>query len=602
MRALPFLALFLLLSFQFAYLDPPIKEVADYNNALAPSLMHFNVNYGGVPETTPSFDNPVGFYDVEILGAMPSVSGVVSSNHPPVILWAWGENHGSSFQKTVPGDPHCSDTTVDRVVGEPVPLDFTATFQAGPKVMETDLLSGGFANPALDPFSSGDLKLPPYFDETANRTLFPTLNVTVYGEVGFPVVDTWLFDDYKCVPSCGKSGCTESCSCQTRTETDHSTISASAAANRSFTLGGGNVSSFLALPALGEQADLHPAAVLFTFTDLEMYKYYVLADGKLLNSSYQYSFNVSQDAYGARHIVAVPWNATGPQADDADLPGLSGIGNSMAWAVNQTFETPLPLFGWNETYGFVDALELNYSGRLGKSEFEFRLYDWFHDAHSDFENITTRRPVSLVLSETREGNYTERIMVMLVDRLGNRLAGQEVEVSIDGAPWRTFMTNASGEAGDSATLAPGSHALGAVFNGSDAYTSASDQVSAYFASPSALNLDAFGSILALLAVFAGIAYAASGRVPGAGFIAGAKRLLGFLPAGKLAKPRFRNNMVNLGSVGFGNETGKGEEKSATEGGTGNAAGEEKTDKQKDAVKPVEGKQDAGERFKGDARG
>lgn len=594
MRAL---LLFMLVSFSlfsFAYLDPPIKEVADYNNALAPSLMHFKENYGGVHETPVSFDNPVAFYDVEVLDALPSVNGTVSSNHPPTVLWAWGERHGDSFHKVVPGDPRCADTVIDRNVGQPEPKKFTATFEAGPKTEEVSLWSGGFVNPGPDPFSSGELELAPYFDEPSNKTLFPFLKITVYGEVEYPVVDKYVFTDYVCRVVCSEGSCAESCSCEPRSETHYSSIKISASSTKSFLLEGGNVSSFLAMPVLKEQTDFEPKALLFTFSNRRIYKYYLVVDEKLMNASYGDSFNVTQDPYGARHIGIVEGNFTGPQTGDSDLPAVSGENNTMQWLRNQSFETPTPLVKANETFSYVNVFMHNYSGLLGKREFEFRFYDCFHDAHPHYENITTRRPVSLVLSTNRKDNTTEEVSIRLADRFGNRMGGQEVEIKIDGTPWRTLMTNASGEAQEDATLAAGSHAIDAKFKGSESYMTASDSQSVYFSSEFAVKLDAFGPLLVLLALFAGISYASTGRVPGTGFLTGAWRLFAFMPAARMVKPKMKNATMHFGGVGFGTVTGEGGGESTTGAAgaaeAGTVATAEKAERQKAAVKPMETKQ------------
>jgi hypothetical protein len=594
MRALLLFALLFLSLFSFAYLDPPIKEVTDFNNALAPSLMHFKNNYGGVPESAPSFDNPVAFYDVEVLDALPSVDGMVSSNHPPAVLWAWGERHGDSFHKVVPGDPRCSDTVVDRDVGEPEPKKFNAMFETGSKVKEVNLWSGGFINPGPNPFSSKELELAPYFDKPANKTLFPFLKVTVYGEVEYPVVDKWMFSDYVCRVVCSEGSCAESCSCEPRSETHYSSIKISASSTKSFLLEGGNVSSFLAMPVLKEQTDFEPKALLFTFSNRRIYKYYLVVDGKLMNASYGDSFSVTQDPYGARHIGIVEGNFTGPQTGDPDLPALSGENNTMQWLRNQSFETPVPLVEANETFSYVHVFMHNYSGLLGKRKFEFRFYDCFHDAHPHYENITTRRPVSLVLSTVRKDNTTEEITVRLADRFGNRIPGQAVEVRIDGALWRTFVTDASGEAQEDATLGTGSHAIDAKFRGSESYMTASDSQSLYYSSGFALKLDAFGPLLVLLALFSGVAYASTGRVPGTGFLTGAWRLFAFMPATKLVKPKMKNNTMHFGGVGVGTVTGEGGGGNAPEAATATEAGTmvvaEEAERQKAAVKPMENKQ------------
>lgn len=75
------------------YADPPHAEVARHNDQLGPLLQGIRVPIGG---TRPP-SHPLRFFSIDVHAVYPSVDGMVSSNHPPRVLWGWSYDAQTDF-------------------------------------------------------------------------------------------------------------------------------------------------------------------------------------------------------------------------------------------------------------------------------------------------------------------------------------------------------------------------------------------------------------------------------------------------------------------------------------------------------------------------
>jgi len=476
------------------YIDAPIDGVSAYNSRLAPLLMHFTGNLGGVNEGEPSVFDPVIFADVKLLAALPSVDSRISSSHPPSFLWAWGERHSDEEFAEFVGDPRCSPDTVRLISTSEPYADFTVSFVLPNNKSKTQ---NAGANPIPVPFTRQELDSSKP-GKLANRSAEPMLlNATISGKVYFPYLKSATYHSYVCWWECDDEGnCHEVCGCVSSYVSEEIVFERALSDTKQFEVENGNVSLFLLHPILREQLHDSSFASVAAFSKRLPHKLYFRLDGKAYNAGYTHFFNISTDNYGAQHVTSFENYTKGPLQGDKDIGEIFATDSEFSLASSGLHITPIQLEPSNESFSQEYNANASFSTELGRHALSFVYFDHFNDNYT-MEWSILGREATLLGIEAKDGSA----LVSLTDIHGAPLQGKRVIITGAGAA-QDSLTDSSGKArftlGKEGNTGP---ALGAGFKGDERYRPSSSSV--FLAQAGSPDFSAFG-MLGLFACFGAV--------------------------------------------------------------------------------------------------
>jgi hypothetical protein len=319
MRTAIVILLLLSTAFSALYSDPPLANVTAHNLALAASLNDSYSPADGVNGTMVA---------VKLVTMDPSVDNATSSASP-VLIFAWG----AVAQPVLSGYGNCSQPFSS--LSRSAVVNFT--FQNTSYVVLTD---------------SNIVPVPEdIVAAMANTSGLDQLQVRINATFDF------LYGIDNQTPA--QSGCPYF----------NSSLSATDAMN--WSVEGNRTLFFLSAPILGEQWFQDNEFDTVLFSDSRIYKGEIAGPG---NQHYQfqlYAFNITNDSYGAWHVVSVPLGPIG---------GVAGY---------QAFNTPTALSPDNFTYAYVYGFNYSYQG-IGENTLSLSVESLFGDNHSFQQELLSR--------------------------------------------------------------------------------------------------------------------------------------------------------------------------------------------------------------------
>ena len=521
----------------------PSAEVTSYNTNLVSSVQPFAGNPGGVPVSQMSYDNPIGFVDAKLLAAVPSADGRISDRDNVSFLWGYGEEHGTEFEKPV---GYCNDLCY---------ATWTRNWQLGPEPMlkikvtfngtERDVSAAPGLVPL--PFSAQELAAVAAGVDANNQSVDPVLTASISGTIYYE------YDEYhpsfECITD--MFGDIVGCGNEETPPPETVRISMPVQGNAmNFTVDSGNGSGMIVVPFGSEVTPPFGGVEAGMYLNRKAWRYLLRIDGKATDAYYFYKFDVSQDAYGAKHITAIAENYSGLKADDTDAAGSVSINSSstVLMSRNCTANTsgcmmPVELRGSNDTFSRVYAVNGTFPGLVGTHVMQLDFSDMEGGVDSLAQNVSARYTAYITLGGGMEGNSSRAdVNVRLLDVRGP--VSNASVVVIAGNNSYKVTTDANGAAsGVFDTGGAGSRRISACFAGDDVDTHACGELEFYPGGTIGVNWSVFGFGIAIIAIFAGIAYEASGHVFGIGFMRGVTEGIGFLPIAKLFRPHIKSAVL-----------------------------------------------------------
>ncbi len=320
MRTAIVLLLLLSTAFSALYSDPPLANVTAHNLAIAASLNDSYMPAIGVNGTVDLNGTVLSTMaaSVKLVAMEPSVD---NATYPAssILIFAWGAG-----AQLAPGG-NCTQPSVSRSAA------VSFAFQNASDVVVTD---------------SNVVPVPQdIVAAMANTSGMDPLQVRINATFDF------LYGDQ--APGCSAN----------------SSLVVTDAMN--WTVEGNRTLFFLSAPVLGEQWYMDNEFDTVLFSDSRVYKGAITGPG---DQSYQfrlYAFNVTNDSYGAWHVVSVPLGPAG---------GVAGY---------QAFNTPTALAHDNFTYAYLYGFNYSYQG-IGENTLSLEEESFFGDNHSFQQELLSR--------------------------------------------------------------------------------------------------------------------------------------------------------------------------------------------------------------------
>ncbi len=402
MKAVIFL---LLLPACFALVDPPVMDVSGHDMGMARNgTMH--VNAYGLPERTPTLDDPSYFAYAKVLTLSPSVNRTVFPSMHPWLVWLTTERHAGvvtedsregdcsgalttrRFDPVAATDSIVADYSLDGVDGTPASVH---------RSMEID------ANPAEVPFKE-EMPLVSSFTTSVvnftNRSVVvkaPSLNITL----------RWRFHiNYTQEETVWHR--TEKGDCLSETAETNGSVQYSAGDSASYAVQNNRTAVIPLHPAflsLDADTTLDPSYELGFLSDGPLYKYYLLMDGRVAGACYFYDFSVVNDSYGVQEIIASPAHIVGLSPGDPQA-AYAGGHRTVECKSGSALLDASPFT--NQSHNFSDAYYFQDVFRdlaPGDHHAELWFYGWDGRAASAHSDITAKGETALSVGAYASGGW-----------------------------------------------------------------------------------------------------------------------------------------------------------------------------------------------------
>ena len=490
-----FLFIFLLLNIASPLAYPPIEDVTSHNMEIANSLINTTENVGGSPTNAPTVDDPVSFFSMRVFTALPSVDERISSNHIPLMLWGWGEQHEEKVEEERK-TPNCPDSVITvESNGNPVPGEFSALVQFQDEERSADLLNGS-KNPFPIPFSKEELDVQIEKDNETNRSKPLYLNITIAGSLSFTYARTEHTYTYECETVwINETNSIEVCTCHPVTYESNITIEKTASSSHSFLLENGNVLFFLLKPILREQLKDESAVNAVIFSKRLPYKAYLKFDDNVFNAVYTNSFSIEEDGLGVQYIKSAEDFHKGISPDDKDITNSTNLNSSLSFSSLETYLRPIQLEKENESFSNIYGINSSYANMSGRHNLSMLFFDHFNDRYEYNENVLTRTMTLISIERKEDG-----LEIRLGDDKGNALSNKKVSLLIDGKE-EEHLTDGRGLI----LISNIPSFISAWFPGDDYYRPSSNYLTIR-AQSGIIDLSIFGFLIILLALFAGMSF------------------------------------------------------------------------------------------------
>lgn len=371
--------------------SPEHSAVLEHNRIIATSLSHSPLSPpNGTNSSVPSYDHPIGFAYVKLLSAMPSVDTRISSNHPPEILWTWGQSHGSYLEKLVPG---CRQGV------------YRLTVSGKPKFDGSIVLSAGGKSQALAP-SEALIATP---DEILRNLsiskgensspVFPTLNISISGKVKVPYIRKKtvcrMVREAVGAPGKGVTGSGEVCRCDDLPLENVTIESDLLSDQKLYEVEVGTPFFTKLIPIAGEQLSYRPQAVVALLSSRMPAALSLSLDGKELNSTHRSEFSTVQGEFGE-------WNVVSREVDYfSSSPGLSNLSAPLEFSTSKKYLNATALDGSAFPHAYQMLLSTRTQLPNGASVLSASFTDHFNDKYSSSWKILTR---DLAIIENENGS------------------------------------------------------------------------------------------------------------------------------------------------------------------------------------------------------
>ena len=519
-----FVSLFLLCSvFTYAdstYINPPWEEAHEYNINKANELIHFTENYANI--TDPNFEKerpePIKFFDVQLFGPSPSVDNRISTNHLPVFIWGWGEEHLDTLEYSWKSSncERCCDNSVkysfDELPGVYIrKAEATFTFGNITKTKDLSNLIYGYSypvswiegseeeNPFEMPFNYEELDIDPI--KIGNETKVPDLNVSLYVVAHFPYFRRRTSESLMC----NDEGV---CFCRSYTYYDSLNITRERTINKTYKIENHNVSNFLLTPPLKEQTIDGSKIELLFFSNREPYKIILNKNNKTFNSIYKYTFSIYEDIYGIKYVNSTQTEHKGSLTNDTDINQTINLYSNISHNYSNRYIDPYQLIeDINETYERSDHINSTFKNTTGKHNFEIIYYDFFHDKYPVNFILFTRIPTYLNYSIIYSSNESEEgISFRLLTEKNDPLMGRTVFLETN----EKLSSITTDIGGYGVFPIENKQNIRLFFAGNEEYRPCEAYIN--LKEPEFFPLEVFTPLFVFIVLFAGISYKVSGNI------------------------------------------------------------------------------------------
>lgn len=360
--------------------SPPHAEVLAHNQQAAASLSH-DFKPSWVSEHAPSVEQPITWAYLYLGPASPSVSGRVSSLHPPAVFWTWGEHHESHVEENHTSGPPCNEELKTTLSNPTTPvLTGVMTWSAGTQNISVPYEAQS-ANPVASPLSSAawlDENLPTIQGPNQSSVL-PPLTISFDGYV----LVNYTRSSESVVATFDKGVLT----CLLHPTIDNFTASRRVTASRNWSIEHGEPLFMRLEPADGEQLSLHPNARLLTLANRNPQHLSIFLNSTLLAASRFSRYDIASDEFGFESVQRLDIE---PMAEWA----VSILSDTSTYLLNanSTFLYLLPtaLDEQNRSFAWQFSQFLRYPLPLGVSALGLKMEDDFNDQWNITWQMRTR--------------------------------------------------------------------------------------------------------------------------------------------------------------------------------------------------------------------
>lgn len=469
----------------FALIDPPVQEVDQHNRGIAPQgILHQNfLNYS---EKDATLNDPTIFFYVKILTLTPSVNASITSKLHPALIWMATEKHNSTVREGY-DNGYCDKRVVTRDFDEMKVKDVTAYYTldglrqqmgnetvyntanaavvlaTGPVTVNLpngsiSVTDATFNNPSEVPFKHGTLAqevscalialinspvsyllggminlscyeeslayASPYGTGVYNLTVRnltivnPHLNVTLHGTFTIDYTEHGT-EEHK-----------EGTECKSDSWDSNGTITLVSSDFASYEVQNDYMTLLPYLPGVFSLSGNTSEDVMYHATLLSnsnLYKYYSNMDNQTAGAYYVYAFNVTQDGYGTRFIIANVTDHAGLLPEDPECQnnytGPHRILNVM-WGNSLRSPTEMNNLAYNYSR-IYDLEEVFYNVSNGEHHARLEFYTWFGN-YSAPSDINVSSLTSMTLYAYPAGGSL--VAVCTLTSRGQPVAAQTVEL------------------------------------------------------------------------------------------------------------------------------------------------------------------------------
>lgn len=275
------LAFLFLAALAFSYSNPPHQEVADHNNAMAPSLL----NSSCLQRNSPTYSDPIICAEAQLLTSYPSVDSRISSDSNTSVLWRYA--YAASQEE--------EQTTITYNSGCPTTYSYHISLQRTEMYAN---LSGAFMGETYSSALGSDpIPIPVPLSE---------LQKTDGSNITLNLTGSFIFEYTKdesvtyCAPVNG------SCSCSNYFYSVPMNITRPISSSLSYEVEGGLVAHFLGKPVLREQWAQNSKIEDFAFSKRKFYLSSLELNGSQIGAAQIYDFSISNDSSDSWSIASNP--------------------------------------------------------------------------------------------------------------------------------------------------------------------------------------------------------------------------------------------------------------------------------------------------------
>jgi hypothetical protein len=387
------------------------SQAENETSRIASSLWHYQYPLLQDEIGAPSPSDPFNFASLHILAAHPSVSGEISSRHPPLIYWIWGESHVQSLNSEKPSGKCPPGAISIEQAGKAKIGSMLATYST-PAMSLSVPITGSPATPAILP---GDLEIEPWAKPGSNKSVPIFLNITITAAISAPYIVRETDSQYLCSEKCTAQGCTKICSCIRFSRSYRREFTRLLSDSQSYPIQPGSPSFLLSSPPLGYALAYSPSIRIIILSSREPSEIRLFSNGSQFAWFVPFSYNISRNGFGASCVDRAENNASG----------------SLIFEARHL--SALQLSPKNTSAFFL--LASPYPNSTGRSNLSMVFYDEFGDLFDYSAPIVLRLPSQFIAQNASLAQPEKSAATLQAPRSPNRPAIFHFQGSDDLLPY-----------------------------------------------------------------------------------------------------------------------------------------------------------------------
>ncbi len=360
---------------------------------------------------TPTVYQPIEWAFIELSPASPSVNNRVSSLHPPVFFWVWGESHASTLTKTYTIDSQCGDSHISISEFGTHRIEGTLSWSLAGE-SRTQSLDAHSPQPLSNPLSNStwkNLSTTPGPNTTAN---LPPFSISFQGQVVMPYMQE--VEEHYLVTYTDSKGNTIS-HCETAHSSKIVEFALPVGSRRTYGVEHGEPLFLKLRPADKEQLSLASGFERVDISNRLPYDSNIFINSTSISSSRYAHYQMLKDEAGF-------WSINRTEGADTQWTNAPATPFPPSMFINYSnaFLLPVELDAANRSFAYQYFHDMKYPFPLGDAHLNLKWTDDFMDNWSADYDLLTHAPVAVT------GTHAEAAGVAAADE---RLAAPAIQSS-----------------------------------------------------------------------------------------------------------------------------------------------------------------------------